>query len=64
MSLFPLTRSEVVAELKREVRMRERVYGRLVGAGKMRPEHAEHQIACLKVAIKRLETGPDFEDKP
>lgn len=44
-----------VAELKREIALRERVYPKWIEAKKLKPEQAERQIARLKTAWTLLE---------
>jgi len=43
---------EKIAELAREVRMRRRVYPRLVVQGEMTPDEAERHIAVMEAIIE------------
>jgi hypothetical protein len=42
---------EQIAELKRELAQRERVYARLIAAGKLKASVAQYQVACLEAAL-------------
>ena len=53
--LFPFTTAELAAEARREVRYRERVYGRMVADGRMKAHQAERQIAMMQEIAARLE---------
>ena len=46
---------EEIAELKRELHTRQRVYPEWKVLGKITQKDAEHRIACLESSIKRLE---------
>jgi hypothetical protein len=56
--LLPITRADILAELRRELRMRERVYPRQVREGKMARATAARQITVLNAAIETLEAEP------
>ena len=47
-----LTAADLIACAKRELAFRKRVYPRQVQAGKMSPEDADHEIACMTVLLK------------
>lgn len=49
------TIKEEIAELKRELHTRQRVYPEWKVLGKITQKDAEHRIACLESSIKRLE---------
>lgn len=55
MSLFPITKEEMLAELRRELSMRESVYPKWIASGKLKQEVADHRIAALREAIKTVE---------
>ena len=44
----------VLAELGRELRMRENLFPKWVGEKKMKQADADHRIACIKEAIRLL----------
>ncbi|HRI62305.1 MAG TPA: hypothetical protein PK228_21335 [Saprospiraceae bacterium] len=46
---------EEIAELKRELQTRRRVYPEWKVLGKITQKDAEHRVACLESSIKRLE---------
>jgi hypothetical protein len=46
-----------IAELQRELKVRERLYPHWAEAGKIDPKTAAHRILCLRVAIAMLEEG-------
>lgn len=46
--LFPFSDIDKLAEVKRELAQRRRVYPRLIEAGKMSPATADRQIAILE----------------
>lgn len=49
------TRAEILIELRREMKMRERVYPRWVAEGKMDQAAADHRIAAIKAACSDFE---------
>lgn len=51
---FPVTRQEVVAELEREIGMREQVYPKLIARGRLKPDRAERQMRLMRVAKARI----------
>lgn len=46
--------NEMVECVKREVKMRERVYPRWIAAGKMKQENADREIATMKKVLEFL----------
>lgn len=52
--LFPLTIDDQIACVEREIRMRERVYPRWVGQGKMTQAKADHETAVMREALVTL----------
>lgn len=48
------TLPDLIACVERELRLRRRVYLRLVNAGKMDQEHADFEIACMRALHRRL----------
>lgn len=53
--LFPLTTEDVLAELSREIGVREALYPKWIDQGKIPGPVADHRIACLYEA-KRIIT--------
>lgn len=49
------TLPEMIAEAKREVAMRERVYPRWIDAGKLKPSEAARRISLMKAIADELE---------
>lgn len=45
---------EQIASVERELRMRDRVYPRWVENGKMSPQKAKHEIACMEAVLRTL----------
>jgi hypothetical protein len=57
--LFPITRADKLAEVRREIAMREAVYPRRVQRGAMMPEQAQRQIAVMRAIAQDYEgNGP------
>lgn len=55
----PITRTEIVEELKRELTMREAVYANQVRERKLKPETAERRKMIIRRTIEIVETYPD-----
>ncbi|TGE08277.1 hypothetical protein [Hymenobacter fodinae] len=53
-SPVPVTLADEVADLRREIAMREVVYWNQFTAGKLTREEAEKRIACSKATLARL----------
>jgi len=53
--LFPPSLDDEIACVKREVAMRERVYRRRVGDGRMKQEVADREITTVRAVLRRLE---------
>ena len=53
--LFPATLAEMAREAEREVALRRRVYPRWVAEGRMKPHHAERQIALMEAIAAELQ---------
>lgn len=51
---LPVPLAAQIAEVEREIGQRERVYPRLVAAGKMTPAAAERQIAVMRAVLQTL----------
>ena len=51
------TYEEKLDEVRREIKYRERVYARLVDAGKMSPESKARKIAIMEAIAADLESG-------
>jgi hypothetical protein len=52
---FSLLLSEQISCVKREISMRERVYPRLVAAGKMTQLASNHELATMREVLQSLE---------
>ena len=52
--LLPISVAEMIAEIEREIRMRESVYPRWVAAKKLSQAKADRQIAVMRAAVERL----------
>ena len=46
--------SEQIAEVRREVGLRKKVYPRLVGKGLLAPAEADHHLARMRAALASL----------
>ncbi len=57
-----ITVSEMAAELRRELAMRERVYPSWVAKGTLAKPKADRQIALLKAAIEKLEEKLSWDE--
>ena len=53
----PISRSDKLGELRREIGMRERVYARQVAAGKMTQDAADRGVAIMRAI------AADYESK-
>lgn len=53
--LLGITHDEMLAELRRELRQRAKVYPRLVQEGKLSATRAEKQIEALESVLKFME---------
>lgn len=51
---LPTDRTWQVAEIERELRMRDQVYPRLIAQGKLSQRDADHRIAVLNAVHERL----------
>ena len=58
--MIPDTLEEEILCVRREVRMRERMYLRWVASGLMRPQDAESEIRVMRSILCRLERLRDF----
>ena len=62
--MFAPTLNEQIAELERELAMRERAYPRWIAAKTLKQDVADRQVARLKASIatlSRLRSDPSFE---
>ena len=50
-----------LACVERELKLRQKVYARLVETHKMSPDRAEHEIACMRAIMKDYESQLDKE---
>ena len=55
MSNTTIPLAEQIAEVKREIAMRKRVYPKWVATGRMTQEQADKQIAAMEAALGTLE---------
>lgn len=55
-----ITIEQVADELRRELNVRERVYGRWIDDGRLTISQAKHQIDCLESAIEYLSSHKDY----
>lgn len=56
------TIAQQIACVKREIRMREKVYPRWVARGTMDQPHADKELACMRAVLGTLESlGPPAE---
>lgn len=53
--LFPVTIAEQIDEVKRELQQRQRVYPRLIGAGKMTQVAADRNVRRMEAVLATLE---------
>lgn len=51
------TTQEQIAEVKRELAMRERVYPKFVASGRMKQPAADRQIEIMRDVLARLEAA-------
>lgn len=58
--LFTPTISDAIAELEREMKMRERVYPRFIERGNLTRVEADRRNARLRYAIEVLRRHPEF----
>lgn len=49
------TLDEIAAELRREIKMRERVFAGWVQQGRLRQDQMDHRIACMAAALALVE---------
>lgn len=50
----PITLDDEIAEVIREIELRERNYPKWVDAGRLRQEHADRRLAVMKSALQTL----------
>jgi len=53
--LLPVSREEMIAEVKREIEFRRRVYPRQVATGRMSQRNAERHIEVMTAVLALLE---------
>ena len=58
-SLFPITIDDEIAEVRREIQLRERVYPNWVHTGRLKQERADRQLEAMRAVMARLETIRD-----
>lgn len=54
--LFEISIEEQIAEVERELKLREHVYPRFIEAKKMRPEKAEKCMAAMRAVLATLKS--------
>lgn len=52
--LLPITLQEEIAEVEREIALRERLYPHWVTTKRLRPDIAERQLAAMRAVLARL----------
>lgn len=52
--LFPITLQDQIAEIEREVVLRERVYPRWIASGKLPQHKADRQLAVMTAVLQTL----------
>jgi hypothetical protein len=57
-----ITLVEQIAEVKREIALRERVYAKQVAAGALKPEQADKQIGRMKAVLATVERVKRLDD--
>jgi 3-hydroxyacyl-CoA dehydrogenase len=57
-----ITLVEQIAEVRREIALRERVYAKQVGAGTLKPEQAERQLAKMQAVLATVERVKRLDD--
>lgn len=55
--LLPITRNDMIAEIRREIAMRQRAYPRWVAAGKMSANKSRRQIAVMQAIERAIASG-------
>lgn len=61
--LLPITLDQEIDELKRELRLREVVYARLIEQKRLKPQLASRRMRIMESAIKRLEGLKNAQSK-
>lgn len=56
--LFPITISDQIREVEREIAFRIRVYARMVSDGRLTQEKADRQLAVMRAVLGTLESAP------
>lgn len=54
--LLPVTLPEMIAEVRRELRLRRKVYPNHVAAGRITQDQADRRIEVMEAALRELET--------
>lgn len=54
-NILGITLDQQIACVRREIGMRERVYPKWVGAGRMKKETASHEISAMTAVLRTLE---------
>lgn len=54
--LFPVSLDEMIAEVERELSLREHVYPKWIEAKKMRPEKADQCVARMRAVLQTLKS--------
>lgn len=62
-SMFKINLAQQIDEVKSEIAMRERVYPRMIGSGKLSQRKADFQIERMKAVLATLEWLVANEDK-
>jgi hypothetical protein len=62
--LFPVTRTDMVMEVERELALRRRVYPRLIATGRMKLQQAERQITVMEAVLEELRINNEGGTQP
>ena len=57
-----ITLVEQIAEVRREIALRERVYAKQVTAGTLKPEQADKQLARMQAVLATVERVKRLDD--
>jgi hypothetical protein len=57
-----ITLVEQIAEVRREIALRERVYAKQVAAGTLKPEQADKQIGRMRAVLATVERVKRLDD--
>ena len=52
--LLPITQADMLAEIDREIALRQRVYPRAIAAGKLKLQKADRQMAVMEAVREQI----------